>query len=64
MTQKQAMVEPPPLAVEEGVFELGGPEPIWIWVDTCPTRLDDHPRVRAVVERLDGCVLDAIGRLW
>ena len=131
MTQKQALVEPPPLAVEEGVFELGGPEPIWIWVDTCPTpgcscrdafvlatsagrdalleraaaaheklrlganrvdvasglhgvdtflldidlvvalspegeflELEDHPRVRAVVERLDSDVLDAIGRLW
>jgi hypothetical protein len=131
MTQKQAMDEPPTLALEEGVFELGGPEPTWIWVDTCPTpgcscrdafvlatsagrdallkraataheklrlgasrvdvasglhgvdtflldidlvvalspegeflELEDHPRVRAVVEGLDGDVLDAIGRLW
>ena len=120
------------LTVEDGLFELPGPEPVWLWAHTCsmpdcdcrsallviglhgrealleqarrvgaawrdgagyadvadqldgvevfnididtvevssPTHdaallLDDHPRVRAVVERLDGDLLDAIGRLW
>jgi hypothetical protein len=25
------------LAPEEGVFELAGPKPTWIWAHTCPT---------------------------
>jgi len=29
-----------------------------------PLDLAEHPRVRAIVERLDGEVLDGIGRLW
>ena len=120
------------LAPDDGVFELAGPEPIWIWAHTCPTPrcecrtalvvasihgrsellergapirdawkagssyaevalgigglttfalnidsaetyltdgdepldLADHPEVRAVAERVDGEVLDSLGRLW
>lgn len=121
------------LPVDDGLFELSGPEPLWVWVHTCPTprcscrtavviasgdgpaallergrpvreawktpgglfrdaaaqvegvvafELDidtadvsaagtgadlnpeDEPRVRAVAERIDGEVLEAIGELW
>jgi hypothetical protein len=118
--------------VEDGLFELPGPEPAWLWAHTCSMPdcecrsallvvgshdrealleqarrvdaawrdgeryadvaaalegvevfhidldtvlassatldaallLDDHPRIRAIVERLDGEVLEALGRLW
>jgi len=120
------------LAHDDGVFELAGAEPIWIWAHTCPKprcscrsalvlatnegrdtllergavvreawnagtgyaeigeKLDDlvvfhididtaevfapdgdkplaladHPRIGAVAERIDGDLLDSIGRLW
>lgn len=126
------MTEKVQLAMDDGLFELAGPEPMWIWAHTCPTpdcecrdalilattdgreallqrgagvraawnsessykrvasqltsveafildldaaeafppvgdeplSLADHPRVRAVVERIDGEILDALGRLW
>jgi hypothetical protein len=120
------------LAPDDGVFELAGESPTWIWAHTCPTpkcpcrtalvaatregreallargasirdawnagssyadaaaeveglivfslnidsgaaygagsrvrlNLAEHPEVRAVVERLDGDLLDSLGRLW
>jgi hypothetical protein len=130
--QERTMDTPAPLTVEDGLFELPGREPTWIWAHTCPTPncacrtalivstprgreallerarvvdearragagyvdvasqmegvevfhldidtveaftstsdaplvLAEHPEVRAVVERLDGEVLDELGRLW
>lgn len=120
------------LALDEGVFELAGDEPTWIWVHTCPTEncqcrtvlvlatddgrdallergaavreawntggdyyktaeslsnliafrleidanvvlsldgaipldLAEHPRIANVAQRIDGDLLDAMGRLW
>jgi hypothetical protein len=34
---KAPMSNSPTLSREDGVFELTGPEPIWIWAHTCPT---------------------------
>jgi hypothetical protein len=126
------MTDPARLTVEQGVFELPGQDPIWIWARTCPTLgcecrsalilatshsrqlllerarvvdeawhagagyidvatsldgvevfhldidtveastpandtplvLAEHPEVHAVMERLDGEMLDRIGELW
>lgn len=120
------------LTLEDGLFELPGSEPAWLWAHTCSMPdcecrsallvvgshgrealleqarlvdtawrdggryadvaaaldgvevfhididtveassatldaallLDDHPRIRAIVERLDGELLEALGRLW
>jgi hypothetical protein len=119
------------LTAQDGLFELPGPEPLWLWAHTCSTPdcdcrrallvvgshgrealleqalrldaarrdgalvaevaatldgvdvfdlhidtveasspthdallLDDHPRIAAVVERLDGELLEALGHLW
>lgn len=120
------------LTVEDGLFELPGPEPAWLWAHTCSMPdcecrsallvvgshgrealleharcvdaawrdgkdyaavaaaldnvevfhididtveassatldavllLEEHPRIRAIVDRLDGEVLEALGRLW
>lgn len=121
------MTPPAPLPVEDGIFELPGPAPLWIWAHTCPTpdcacreafilasqdratlveraaasaeavRAGDGyaaiaarcegvdvfqidldtmeasapgtdapaaPRTRAVLDRIDGELLDQLGRLW
>jgi hypothetical protein len=126
------MTTPIRLAAEDGLFELGGPHPSWIWVHTCPAPkcscrtalilatsegrgmlldrgktvreawqaglsyfevaaklagvdafalgidtaeasalqsdepLDPaaHPSVKDVLDRMDGEILDQIGRLW